>query len=63
MPPIVCGESTSRFRKIVLKISRRVDKAAQLANPLGCRVRNAIVRRLPERAQRRQLEPLVHYEP
>ena len=47
----------------VLKISRRVDKAAQLANPLGCRLRNAFVRRLPEQAQRRQLEPLVRYEP
>ncbi len=47
----------------VLKISRRVDKAAQLANPLGWRLRNAIVRRLPDRAQRRQFEPLVRYEP
>jgi 2-polyprenyl-6-methoxyphenol hydroxylase-like FAD-dependent oxidoreductase len=46
----------------VLKMSRRVDKAAQLASPLGCRLRNAIVRLLPERAQRRQLEPLVRYE-
>jgi 2-polyprenyl-6-methoxyphenol hydroxylase-like FAD-dependent oxidoreductase len=46
----------------VLKMSRRVDKAAQLASPLGWRLRNAIVRRLPERAQRRQLEPLVRYE-
>jgi 2-polyprenyl-6-methoxyphenol hydroxylase-like FAD-dependent oxidoreductase len=47
----------------VLRISRRADKAAQLANPLGWRLRNAIVRRLPDRAQRRQLEPLVRYEP
>jgi 2-polyprenyl-6-methoxyphenol hydroxylase-like FAD-dependent oxidoreductase len=46
----------------VLKMSRRVDKAAQLANPLGWRLRNAVVRRLPERAQRRQLEPLVRHE-
>jgi 2-polyprenyl-6-methoxyphenol hydroxylase-like FAD-dependent oxidoreductase len=46
----------------VLKMSRRVDKAAQLASPLGWRLRNAMVRRLPERAQRRQLEPLVRYE-
>ncbi len=36
----------------------RVDKAAQLADPLGWRIRNAVVRRLPERAQRRQLESL-----
>jgi len=46
----------------VLKMSRRADKVAQLASPIGWRLRNAIVRRLPERAQRRQLEPLVRYE-
>jgi 2-polyprenyl-6-methoxyphenol hydroxylase-like FAD-dependent oxidoreductase len=46
----------------VLKMSRRVDKAAQLASPLGWRLRNALVRGMPERAQRRQLEPLVRYE-
>jgi 2-polyprenyl-6-methoxyphenol hydroxylase-like FAD-dependent oxidoreductase len=46
----------------VLKLSRRTDKAAQLASPLGWRFRNAIVSRLPERAQRRQLEPLVRHE-
>jgi hypothetical protein len=34
----------------------------QLANPLGWRLRNAIVRRLPDRAQRRRLEPLVRYQ-
>jgi 2-polyprenyl-6-methoxyphenol hydroxylase-like FAD-dependent oxidoreductase len=48
--------------EVVLKMSRRVDKAAQLASPLGCRIRNAVVRGLPERVQRRQLEPLVRYE-
>jgi 2-polyprenyl-6-methoxyphenol hydroxylase-like FAD-dependent oxidoreductase len=47
----------------VLKLSRRADRAAQLANPLGWRLRNAIVRRLPDRAQRRQLEPLIRREP
>jgi 2-polyprenyl-6-methoxyphenol hydroxylase-like FAD-dependent oxidoreductase len=46
----------------VLKLSRRADKAAQLASPLGCRLRNALVRWLPDRAQRRQLEPLVRNE-
>ena len=46
----------------VLKMSRRVDKAAQLASPLGWRLRNALVRWQPERAQRRQLEPIVHHE-
>jgi 2-polyprenyl-6-methoxyphenol hydroxylase-like FAD-dependent oxidoreductase len=46
-----------------LKVSRRADKTAQLASPLGWRLRNAIVRRLPERVQRRQLEPIVRYKP
>jgi 2-polyprenyl-6-methoxyphenol hydroxylase-like FAD-dependent oxidoreductase len=46
----------------VLKMSRRVDKAAQLASPVGWRLRNAIVRLLPDRAQRRQLEQLVRHE-
>jgi 2-polyprenyl-6-methoxyphenol hydroxylase-like FAD-dependent oxidoreductase len=46
----------------ILKLSRRADTMAQLANPLACRLRNAVVRRLPERAQRRQLEPLVRYD-
>jgi hypothetical protein len=43
-------------------MSRRADKAAQLANPIGWRLRNALVRRMPEGAQRRQLEPLVKHE-
>ena len=56
-------ETSRRPRaEAVLKMSRRADKAAQLASPLGCRLRNAFVRWLPERAQRRQLESLVHYE-
>jgi 2-polyprenyl-6-methoxyphenol hydroxylase-like FAD-dependent oxidoreductase len=46
----------------VLKQSRRVDRAAQLENPLGWRLRNGLVRRLPQRFQRRQLEPLIRYE-
>jgi 2-polyprenyl-6-methoxyphenol hydroxylase-like FAD-dependent oxidoreductase len=56
-------EATRRPRAdAVLKMSRRVDRAAQLANPLACRLRNALVRRQSDRAQRRQLEPLVRYE-
>jgi 2-polyprenyl-6-methoxyphenol hydroxylase-like FAD-dependent oxidoreductase len=56
-------ESIRRPRaEAVLKRSRRADRAAQLASPLGWRLRNALVRRLPERTQRRQLEPLVRYE-
>ena len=55
-------ESIRRPRaEAVLKMSRRADKGAQLEGALGWRLRNAIVRRLPERAQRRQLEPIVRY--
>jgi 2-polyprenyl-6-methoxyphenol hydroxylase-like FAD-dependent oxidoreductase len=56
-------EATRRPRaEAVLKVSRRADKAAQLASPLGWRLRNLLVRLLPARAQRRQLEPLVRDE-
>jgi 2-polyprenyl-6-methoxyphenol hydroxylase-like FAD-dependent oxidoreductase len=47
--------------ELVQKMSRRADKAAQLASPLGCPLRNAVIRRLPERVQRRQLEALVRH--
>jgi 2-polyprenyl-6-methoxyphenol hydroxylase-like FAD-dependent oxidoreductase len=56
-------ESARRARVAgVLKLSRQADAMAQLGNPLACRLRNAVVRRLPERAQRRRLEPLVRHE-
>ena len=56
-------ESIRRPRaEAVLKMSRRADKAAQIGSHIGSRLRNALVRRLPERAQRRQLEPLARYE-
>jgi 2-polyprenyl-6-methoxyphenol hydroxylase-like FAD-dependent oxidoreductase len=56
-------ESTRRPRaELVLKLSRRVDKVAQLANPVACRLRNAIVARLPERAQQRQLDAVVRHQ-
>ncbi len=56
-------ESARRRRvKRVLKLSRRADRAAQLASPLGWRLRNAVVRRTPARVQRRQLGPLVMHK-
>src|SRR5262249_48167107 len=57
-----CGAIRRPRAEAVLKVSRRVDRAAQLASPLGARFRNAFVRRLTERAQRRQLGPLVRNE-
>ena len=49
--------------RAVLKLSRRADRAGQLASPLGCRLRNTIVARLPQRTQWRQLEAIVRHEP
>jgi 2-polyprenyl-6-methoxyphenol hydroxylase-like FAD-dependent oxidoreductase len=55
-------ESVRRPRaRAVLKLSRRADRAGQLASPLGCRLRNTIVAHLPQHAQWRQLEPIVRY--
>jgi 2-polyprenyl-6-methoxyphenol hydroxylase-like FAD-dependent oxidoreductase len=48
--------------ELTLKLSRRADAAAQLSNPLGCRVRNLLVRHMPAGAQRRQLTPLIRPE-
>jgi len=47
---------------LVLKMSRRVDKAAQMSSPLAWRARNALVRGTPASVQRRQLEPIVNFE-
>ncbi len=56
-------ESTRKPRaRRVLKLSRRADRAAQLTNPVGRRLRNVAVRRTPRRVQRRQLEPIIHHE-
>ena len=46
----------------VLKLSVRVDRLAQLASPLGCRLRNAVVRRVPERAQRPGFDAILQHE-
>jgi 2-polyprenyl-6-methoxyphenol hydroxylase-like FAD-dependent oxidoreductase len=60
---LVRYESIRRPRAaLALKLSRRVDAAAQLANPIGCRVRNALASRTPQRIQRRQLAPLIHHQ-
>jgi 2-polyprenyl-6-methoxyphenol hydroxylase-like FAD-dependent oxidoreductase len=42
--------------------SRRVDRIAQLRNPYLCRLRDQVFARVPERARRRQVEPLVHHQ-
>jgi 2-polyprenyl-6-methoxyphenol hydroxylase-like FAD-dependent oxidoreductase len=55
-------ESVRRPRaELTLKPSRRADRAGQLTNPLGRRLRNHLVRHTPARVQLRQLGPLVHH--
>lgn len=39
-----------------------LERAAQLASPLGCRLRNAVVRRVPERARRPGFEAILRHE-
>ena len=56
-------ESIRRPRvELTLKLSRRADRAAQLTSPIGRRMRNLLVRRLPASAQRRQLGPIVQHK-
>lgn len=56
-------ESLRRPRtELVLKLSRRTDRAAQLTSPLGQRLRNLVIRHTPPRLQARQLEPIVHHQ-
>jgi 2-polyprenyl-6-methoxyphenol hydroxylase-like FAD-dependent oxidoreductase len=47
---------------LVLKLSRRADRAGQLDGRLASAVRNVIVRLQPAAAQRRQLAPIVSAE-
>ena len=46
----------------VRRLSVRVDRVAQLASPLGCRLRNAVVRRVPERARRPGFDAILRHE-
>jgi 2-polyprenyl-6-methoxyphenol hydroxylase-like FAD-dependent oxidoreductase len=46
----------------VQRQSRRADRVAQLGNARLCRLRDEVFARLPERARRRQVEPLVHHQ-
>jgi 2-polyprenyl-6-methoxyphenol hydroxylase-like FAD-dependent oxidoreductase len=48
---------------LALRLSRRADAAAQLGSPLGCRLRDALVSRVPQRFQARQLAPLIRGGP
>jgi 2-polyprenyl-6-methoxyphenol hydroxylase-like FAD-dependent oxidoreductase len=46
--------------ELTLKLSRQADRAGQLTNPFGLRVRNFLVHHTPAGVQRQQLGSLVH---
>ena len=48
---------------MVVRRSRRVGRVAQLENPLLCRLRDRVLAMIPPKAQLRQLEEIVGYEP
>jgi 2-polyprenyl-6-methoxyphenol hydroxylase-like FAD-dependent oxidoreductase len=48
--------------ELTLKLSRRADRAGQLTNPLGRRLRNHIAQRTSPRAHVRQLGPIVQHQ-
>jgi 2-polyprenyl-6-methoxyphenol hydroxylase-like FAD-dependent oxidoreductase len=54
-----------RVRRIttVVRRSRLVGRVTQLQNPLLCRLRDALAKRTSARAQLRQYEEIVRYEP
>jgi hypothetical protein len=57
------NESIRRPRTdTVLRLSVRVDRLAQLASPIGCRPRNAVVRRVPEPARRPRFEAILRHQ-
>jgi 2-polyprenyl-6-methoxyphenol hydroxylase-like FAD-dependent oxidoreductase len=59
-PALAEYEARRRPRtNLILKLSRRADKAGQLEGAFRCRIRNALIRGMPARVQRRQLEQIV----
>lgn len=46
----------------IVRLSRRLGRVGQWENPLLCRLRDAAMKRLPERVQRRQIENVLGYE-
>jgi 2-polyprenyl-6-methoxyphenol hydroxylase-like FAD-dependent oxidoreductase len=53
-------ESARRTRaELTQRLSRQADRAAQLASPLGCRLRNAIASHAPAKIRRRQIAPVL----
>jgi hypothetical protein len=42
--------------------SRNVGRLSHLQNPLVCKLRDTVLRALPDRAQSRQIEEVVAYD-
>jgi 2-polyprenyl-6-methoxyphenol hydroxylase-like FAD-dependent oxidoreductase len=55
------GERSERTAQIVRR-SRNIGRVSHLQNPLLCRLRDAVLRALPDRAQLRQIEEIVAYD-
>ena len=47
----------------IVRLSRRMGQVGQLENPRLCRLRDAAVKKMPDRFQRRQLQMVLGYEP
>ena len=56
-------ERRARRTTTVVRRSRLVGRVIQLENPLLCRLRDALAKRTSARAQLRQYEEIVRYEP
>ena len=56
-------ERRLRRTTTVVRRSRLVGRVTQLENPLLCRLRDALAKRTSARAQLRQYEEIVRYEP
>ena len=53
----------TRRTAAIVRLSRRMGQVGQLENPSLCRLRDAAVKRMPGRLQRRQLRLVLGYEP
>jgi 2-polyprenyl-6-methoxyphenol hydroxylase-like FAD-dependent oxidoreductase len=55
-------ERSERTAQIVRR-SRNASRLSHLQNPLLCKLRDVVLKALPDRAQLRQIEEIVAYEP
>lgn len=53
----------TRRTAAIVRLSRRMGQVGQLENPWLCRLRDATVKKMPDRFQRKQLQMVLGYEP